>query len=208
MTQSLHALIGFLLEGDHVKAAKETRRLLEAGVGRDKIVTGAIEEAMKQLDSKCTLEEFNLLEIMLAGRAAMEVLRILYPRGEVPGGKGPVILATPRGDVHDLGKNVVKGILISSGYRVVDCGKDVPTEQLLQVARREGAKVIGVSGLVTTAMGAVREIRPAIHKQDWDCLIVAGGAALLLSTPESLDVDFVAKDAFDGIGFINRRLAE
>jgi methylmalonyl-CoA mutase cobalamin-binding domain/chain len=206
MPQSLHALIGFLLEGDQAKAAKETRRLLEAGVGREAIVSGAIEEAMRQLDSKCTLEEFNLLEIMLAGRAATEVLRILYPRGEARREKGTVVLATPRGDVHDLGKNVVKSILVSSGYNVIDCGKDVPTERILQAAQRERARVVGVSGLVTSAIAAVRELRPAMSKNGVDCLLVAGGAALCLCTPESLDVDHVARDAFDGVGFINGRL--
>jgi methanogenic corrinoid protein MtbC1 len=206
MTQSLHVLIGFLLEGDQVKAAKETRRLLEVGVGRDKIVTGAIEEAMKQLDSKCTLEEFNLLEIMLAGRAATEVLRVLFPRGDHPASKGTVVLGTPRGDVHDLGKNIVKSILCSSSYRVVDCGNDVPPERLVEAAERERAIAIGVSGLVTTTIAPVRQLRPQLAAKGISCLLLAGGAALSMSNAEQLYVDHVARDAFEGVGFLNRRV--
>jgi methylmalonyl-CoA mutase cobalamin-binding domain/chain len=205
MTQSLHVLIGLLLEGDQMKAAAEAHRLLDAGVGREKIVTSGIEEAMKQLDSKCTLEEFNLLEIMLAGRAATEVLRVLFPRGDHLATKGVVILGTPRGDVHDLGKNVVMSILISSGYRVVDCGKDVPPERLVEAVERENAVAIGVSGLVTTTVVPVRQLRPMLVERGLRCLLVAGGAALALSSAERLDVDHVARDAFDGVHFINQR---
>jgi methanogenic corrinoid protein MtbC1 len=208
MTENLQALIALILEGSHARAAAEARRLHEAGVARERIVVAGVEEAMRRLDSKCTLEEFNLLEIMLAGRAATEVVKALFPHGALPGKKGVVVLGTPRGDVHDLGKNVVKSILISSGYKVVDCGKDVPTERFVQAAHREGALAIGVSGLVTTTMASVREIRPGLRKEGLECLIVAGGAALRLCTPDSIGVDHVAKDAFEGVAFINRGVEE
>jgi len=80
---------------------------------------------MRQLDEKCTMEQFNLLEIMLTGRAATEVIKYLFPSGQiVTARKGTIVLAVLEGDVHDIGKNILKMILIASGYRVVDCGKN------------------------------------------------------------------------------------
>jgi methanogenic corrinoid protein MtbC1 len=197
-------LIKALLDGDQTIAATETRGLLEQGIEREQIVTDAIEVAMEHLNAKCTLEQFNLLEIMLAGRAVTAIIKELYPSGTPPArSKGTVVIASLEGDVHDLGKTIVKMALTAKAYRVVDCGKDCPVDRFVETAEREGALAAAVSGLITTVIPEVRQIRDKMKDLGLSHIkIIIGGAALKQSSPESLNVDFVGQTAFDGVRYL------
>lgn len=206
MSTPMDSLVNALLDGDQMQAIAEAGRLREAGVAHERIVTEGIEVAMEQLDTKCTMEGFNLLEIMLAGRAVMGVIKELYPSGAPPlQTKGTVVMASPEGDVHDLGKNILKVVLTAKAYRVVDCGKDCPAERLILVAEREGALAVAVSGLMTSMIPQVRQIRDKMTKRGLGHIkVMAGGAALKQSSAESLNVDFVAQTAFDGARYLDQ----
>ena len=150
------ALVGALLDGDHAQAMAECEKLRDAGVAPQQIITEGVEVAMAKLDAKCTVDQFNLLEIMLCGRAVTGVMKDLYPPGTSPlRTKGAVVLGALEGDVHDLGKNILKTVLTAAGYRVVDCGKDCPIEKLIDAAESEGAVAVGVSGLLTMVIAQV-----------------------------------------------------
>jgi dimethylamine corrinoid protein len=205
MSTPMEELVKALLDGDQLQAVAEAKRLRDTGVEHERIVTDGIETAMEQLDGKCTMEQFNLLEIMLAGRAVMGVIKELYPPGAPPlRTKGTVVIASPEGDVHDLGKNILKVVLTAKAYHVVDCGKDCPTERLIGVAEKEGALAVAVSGLMTSLIPQVRQIRDKMTKLGLGHIkVMAGGAALKQASPESLNVDFVAQTAFDGARYID-----
>ncbi len=198
-------LVGLLMDGDRTGAVDEARKLVEAGVRKEEIVSGGLEVAMKGLESKCTLEEFNLLEIMIAGRAVMDVMRFLYPAGtNQPSTKGTVVIATPEGDVHDLGKNILRFVLVAEGYRVVDCGRDCPIATLADAARDEGARAVCVSGLITSVIPVVRQLRGSLASRGLDGVgIIAGEAALKQAAPEDLDVDCVCDSAFDAANWLD-----
>lgn len=202
----MEPLVAALLDGDHSAAVTETRKLRQEGVSRERIVTEGVEVAMGQLDEKCTVEQFNLLEIMLAGRAVMGVIRELYPPGDPPQTtRGTVLVAALEGDVHDLGKNVLKSVLTARRFRVVDCGMDCPAGKLIECAEREGALAVSISGLITTVIPQVRALREALRQRGMgDVRLVAGGAALKQASAESLNVDFVADSAFDALHFLER----
>jgi methanogenic corrinoid protein MtbC1 len=200
----MELLIRALLDGDHAGALVETRKLRDAGVGCERLVTEGVEAAMVELDAKCTVEQFNLLEIMLAGRAVMGVIRELYPPMDPhPVTKGTVVIGTPEGDVHDLGKNVLKAVLTAKRFRVVDCGKDCPVETLIETAERERALALSVSGLVTSVIPQVQILRERMRERGLGhVVLLAGGAALKQASAESLNVDFVADTAFDGLHYL------
>lgn len=202
---SMDSLITAFLDGDQSGALAETRRLRNAGIECERIVTEGIEAAMVRLDAKCTVEQFNLLEIMLAGRAVMGVIRELYLAADPPPWtKGTVVLGALEGDVHDLGKNVLKVVLTARGYRVVDCGKDCPVETLADAAEREAAMAVSVSGLVTSVIPQVRLLRDTLDKRGLGHVrLLAGGAALKQASAESLKADFVGDSAFDGLHYLD-----
>jgi methylmalonyl-CoA mutase cobalamin-binding domain/chain len=203
--QSLDQLVEALLEGNQSRAIAEVTSLLNSGIDNEVIIIEGIEKAMGLLDTKCTLEQFNLLEIMLVGRAAMGVIKTLYPDSPPLATRGTVVIASLEGDIHDLGKNIVKTIMSAKGYRVVDCGKDCSVEKLVDAAVREGAAVIAISGLVTSVIPLVRQVIPLARTCGLtNVKILAGGAALKQATSEILNVDSVADSVFDGIRYIER----
>jgi dimethylamine corrinoid protein len=201
---SVERLKEALLDGDQNRAVLEAKLVRDAGVSGETIVTEAIEKAMEQLGAKCTVEQFNLLEIMLVGRAVTAVMKWLFPEGEPPATvKGTAVLASLEGDVHDLGKNIVKTVLTAKGILVIDCGKDCSLTKLIEPAEREKAQFICISGLITSIVPQVRRVRELCTARGLQRIrVVAGGAALKQSTAESLNVDYVAENAFDGARYI------
>ncbi len=198
-------LIDALLEGDQARSVAEVAKLRAAGAGIERIVVAGIGKAMEQLDGKCTIDQYNLLEIMLAGRAVMSVMKELFPKGELSGipSRGTVIVCSLEGDVHDLGKNILKMVLTGKGYRVIDCGKDCPLDKLIDTADKEHAHSICISGLITTVIPQVKRTRDFAAKRGLGQIkILAGGAALKQATAEYLNVDYVAETAFDGARYL------
>jgi methanogenic corrinoid protein MtbC1 len=206
MTDSrIDSLAAAILEGDCAVSVRLAEQLRISGVSTQDVVTRGVEAAMSALDGKCTAEHFNLLEIMLAGRAVTEVMKLLYPSGSVVVTSKPsVVLAALEGDVHDLGKNILKTVLTGSGYRVVDCGKDCPLSKLIATAVEEQPLAVGISGLITPIIPRVKQVRELLRVQGLAGVkVMAGGAALKQASPDRLNVDFVAESAFDGLHYLD-----
>ncbi len=198
-------LIVALIDGEREQAIEEARKLIRAGFREAQIISDGVEKAMEQLDAKCTVESFNLLEIMLCGRAVMSVMKELYPSegSYPPQTKGTIVIASLEGDVHDLGKNILKTVLTASGYRVVDQGKDCSLKQLIDSAQKEGAIAIGISGLVATVVAQVRQAKKQLDKKGLGHInVLAGGAVLKQASAADLGVDYVAQTAFDGLHYL------
>jgi dimethylamine corrinoid protein len=196
-------LIAAILEGDSAGSVSQVESLCRYGVSSEQIIIHGIEAAMSALDAKCTLEQFNLLEIMLAGRAVTEVMKFLHPAGTSAGTKGTVVIATLEGDIHDLGKSILKMVLIGKGYHVVDCGRDCPLQKLIEAAEKENPLAVGISGLITPVIPLVRQVKDLLFLRGLDQLkVIIGGAALKQSSPGKLNVDFVAETAFDGLRYL------
>ncbi|MGD9246798.1 MAG: cobalamin-dependent protein [Desulfobacteraceae bacterium] len=202
---TMETLVKALLDGDQAGALAQVKNLRDDGVERERIITQGVEKAMARLDAKCTVEQFNLLEIMLSGRAVMGVVKELYPpTNSAPRTKATIVVGALEGDVHDLGKNVLKGVLTASGYRVVDCGKDCPVVKMIDAAEREEALAVSVSGLITTVIPQVRTLKSQMVERGLGHVrVMAGGAALKQGSPEILNVDFVGDTAFDGLHYLD-----
>ena len=192
-------LIRYLLDGDNKSSILEVNSLLAAGVSREEIVTHAVEETMSHLDEKCTVQHFNLLEIMLVGRAVMEVMKILYAsEQEIPVTKGTVAVVALEGDVHDIGKNIVKMVLTSRGYKVIDCGKDCSINPLIDKLRQENPQFVGVAGLISTVISQVQTLKQKLADAGMGHIkVVAGGGALRQLSAGHLNVEAVVQTVFD-----------
>lgn len=208
MASVMQPLISALLEGERVEALAAAKQLRTKGLSRERIITEGIETAMAALDEKCTLEQFNLLEIMLVGRALSAVVDFLYPEGsQPPKTKGTVAIASLHGDIHDIGKKIVIMVLAANGYRIIDCGKDCSVDKLVNTAVNEGAMAVLVSGLITSVIPQVRQIKAALEEKGQDHVkVLAGGAALKQASAHDLQVDYVAQTAFDGFHFLSEKL--
>lgn len=206
----IYKLIQAVVNGEVQISIDIAERLIKNGVTIEKLIHEGLTAALRSLDAKCTNEEFNLLEIMLAGRAMMAVVdkvvaRYLPFSSEiVPAPEKTIVLGTIKGDIHELGKHVVKMLLKANGFRVIDLGKDIPPVSFVKAAVIEGAGYIGVSSLITLTIPYIREIKDILCKEGFLYIkVIAGGAAIQQARPEDLNVDYIAKDAFDAIHYLN-----
>lgn len=122
------------------------------------------------------------------------------------GDKGRVVLATVRGDVHDIGKNIVKVLLQNYGFAVTDLGKDVPAEAVLQAVRQTGARVVGLSALMTTTVPAMAETVALLHAEAPGVSVVVGGAVLTQEYAGRIGADEYAPDAMATVRIAQRLL--
>ena len=109
--------------------------------------------------------------------------------------KGKISVATVKGDIHDIGKNIVKVILENYGYTVLDLGKDVDPQVVVDTAIREEVRLVGLSALMTTTLVSMEETIRALRESGHDCRIMVGGAVLTPDYAEKMGADFYAKDA-------------
>jgi dimethylamine corrinoid protein len=201
-------LIASVLRGDSRQARERAAALVEQGASPQSIVVDGLAPAMLELDSKCSVEDFDLLSIMLAGRCVLQVIDLLFAGDATPQpswSKGVAILGTIQGDVHDLGKNIVRAVFTGAGYQVVDLGVGVPPRRFVEAATESQADFIMVSSLLTTSLRNIKLIRDLLPEGS-DVLLLAGGAAVEQTSAEDLNVDFAAANVFDGLRFCDSKV--
>ena len=183
------------LKGD---AAAHTRALLA-----DKQPLEVVDEALiPALDivggkyEKGTLFLPQLLQAASAAQSAFEEIKTaIAQKGEGSASKGRIVLATVKGDVHDIGKNIVRVILENYGFEVLDLGRDVPVETVVDTVREKDVHLVGLSALMTTTLKSMEETIAALHAAQLDCKIMVGGAVLTPEYAEKIGADWYAKDA-------------
>jgi len=121
--------------------------------------------------------------------------------------KGKIIVATVKGDIHDIGKNIVKVILENYGYEMIDLGKDVPIKTVVEEAKKHNASLIGLSALMTTTLKSMEETIKALREDGYNGKIFVGGAVLTKDTAERIGADFYAKDAKESVEIARRVLS-
>jgi 5-methyltetrahydrofolate--homocysteine methyltransferase len=205
MPADLEPLVQALIEGERERSQEIVAGLVAGGTRPLEIITGGVERAMAALDRKCTAEQFNLLEIMLAGRAVMAVIRQLFPEdAALPFPRASVVVAVLQGDIHDIGKAILKILLTGNRFRVVDCGRDVPAVSVVAAAAESGAAAVCVSGLISSVIPQVQGLKPALARAGLaQVRVLAGGAALKQCTAATLNVDYVGQTAFDAVTYLN-----
>ena len=138
----------------------------------------------------------QLLQAASAAQSAFdEIKTAIAQRGGAGASKGRIVLATVKGDVHDIGKNIVKVILENYGFEVIDLGRDVPVETVVNTVREKNVHLVGLSALMTTTLKSMEETIAAMHEAGLDCKIMVGGAVLTPEYAEKIGADWYAKDA-------------
>ena len=194
--KDLGAVVAAGLRGE---AAAATRALLEQKDPME-IVDQVLIPALDQVGADFEAGRVFLPQLIQsagAAQAAFEVIRAQMParpEGE-QGDKGPIVLATVKGDIHDIGKNIVKVLLENYGYTVIDLGKDVDPEAVVTAARERGAPLVGLSALMTTTLPSMEETIARLRAAGLPCKVVVGGAVLTAEYAQKIGADFYARDA-------------
>ena len=183
------------LKGD---AAAHTRALLAEKQPLE-VVDEALIPALDIVGAKYEKGTLFLPQLLQAASAAQsafeEIKTAIAQKGEGSASKGRIVLATVKGDVHDIGKNIVRVILENYGFEVLDLGRDVPVETVVDTVREKNVHLVGLSALMTTTLKSMEETIAALHAAKLDCKIMVGGAVLTPEYAEKIGADWYAKDA-------------
>ena len=195
-----------IVRGLREQAASLTASLLTAESPLtliDEEIIPALDAVGKSFEEKRTFLP-QLLMSAEAAAAAFEQIKASLPQTERKGTKCRVVIATVQGDIHDIGKNIVKLLLENYGFDVIDLGKDVPPSKIVREVRQSGAPLVGLSALMTTTVPAMDETIRLLREEVPACRIIVGGAVLTADYAAKIGADAYGKDAMDTVRFAER----
>jgi 5-methyltetrahydrofolate--homocysteine methyltransferase len=185
-----------IVRGLKSEAAAQAKTLLENKAPLDVIneyIIPALDEVGKGFEEKKVFLP-QLLMSAEAASAAFEVIKSAFS-GTGKGKKLKIVLATVKGDIHDIGKNIVKTLLENYGFTVIDLGRDVEPQRVVEAAKESGAQLVGLSALMTTTVGAMGETIKLLKKDCPEVKTIVGGAVLTEEYAKVLGADAYGKDA-------------
>ena len=170
------------------------------------IINGEMIPALDYVGNGFEKHTLFLPQLLMSAEAAKAAFNVIRDKMAAEGGSQSngvkIVLATVKGDIHDIGKNIVKVLFENYGYQVIDLGKDVPPEKIVEAAVKHNASVVGLSALMTTTVGAMEETIKALRMAG-SFKIICGGAVLTQDYADSIGADFYAPNAVSAVNYAN-----
>jgi len=186
-------------------ALEYTKEAINAGVNPQEIISNSIVKGLEIVGEKFEKGEYFLSELIAAGEISKQIISILNPilkASGVPAKKlGKVVIGTVRGDIHDIGKNIVAMLLETAGFEVIDLGADVAPEKFVDAVIRNEANIVALSALLTVTMPEMRIVIEELKKANVRdrVKIIVGGAPLTKEYAEEIGADGYGENAFEGV---------
>jgi len=198
-----------LLEGKKAEVEALVDQALAAGLPTRQILNDGLIAGMEQVGVLFKNNEIFIPEVLVAARAmnaALSKLEPLLVKDKVEP-KGVVVIGTVKGDLHDIGKNLVAMMLKGAGYKIVDLGADVPADRFVEAARSERAGVVALSALLTTTMIQMKAVVEAVKASGLETPVIVGGAPLTQDYADQIGARGYAPDAASAVDVVRRILA-
>ncbi len=192
-----------LIRGKADEVGSLVKKALEEGQDVSKILNEGLVAGMSVVGDKFKKNEFYVPEVLIAARAmkaGMQLLKPILLERNIKG-VGTMVLGTVRGDLHDIGKNLVGMMLEGAGFEVIDLGVDVPSEKFIQVAKENNANLVGLSALLTTTMLAMKDVTQGVQKEGLKgtVKVMIGGAPITQDYANEIGADGYAPDAASAV---------
>jgi len=182
---------------------KACREAIDAGIPAYKAVTDGMAKGMEIVGEKYEKGEYFLAELIMAGETMKEGMKVLEPylKGSEVEKIGKVVIGTVKGDLHDIGKNIVATLLGAAGFEVIDLGVDVPPEKFVEAVKHNNPDIVGMSALLTTTMIEMENVIKALKESGVrdKVKIIIGGAPVTKEYAEKIGADAAARDAIEGV---------
>ncbi|MBR1771093.1 MAG: homocysteine S-methyltransferase family protein [Lachnospiraceae bacterium] len=201
------ALYNAVLKGNRNGIAKLTQSALSAGEAPDAMLNEVLLPAINQVGVYFDKGKYFLPQLIASAEAMKNAIEVLEPLllQETDANNMPVVvIATVEGDIHDIGKNLVALMLKNYGFRVIDLGKDVPSERIIAAAREHNAQIIALSALMTTTMQRMREVIADARREQLASKVMIGGAVITQDYADEIGADGYSKDAADAVKLAKR----
>jgi len=197
-----------LQKGDAEKTAALTQEAIDGEIPVQKILDDGLIAGMAVIGEKFKIHEIFLPDVLLAAKAmyaGIDLLKPLMLKEKIPS-RGKVVLGTVRGDLHDIGKNLVAIMLKGAGYEVIDLGNDVSPDRFVDQAINEGASVIGLSALLTTTMPVMRQVVDLVKERDHSgkIKVIIGGAPVSDNYAREIGADAYSFDGVNAVESVGR----
>jgi 5-methyltetrahydrofolate--homocysteine methyltransferase len=194
---SNEAICQALMKGRAAEVKTLVQQELDAGAKPATILNDGLLQGMGIIGAKFKKNEVYVPEVLIAARAMKAGMEVLKPHLVAAGVKplATAVIGTVKGDLHDIGKNLVGMMLEGAGFRVVDGGIDVPPEKFIELARTHGATVIGISALLTTTMVNMKLVVDAVKESGLVCKVMIGGAPVTQAFSDEIGASGYAPDA-------------
>ncbi len=201
-------LFSAIVKGLKAKSSESAQKMLSDNTAPLELINNTVIPALNEVGVAFETKRMFLPQLLMsadAAKAAFDVIKEHMKRSEPQGGssaeKRTVILATVKGDIHDIGKNIVRVLLENYGFDVIDLGKDVAPETVLEAARQNHAKLVGLSALMTTTVPSMEATIKLLHEELPECKVVVGGAVLTQEYADMIKADKYAKDAMETVRY-------
>jgi dimethylamine corrinoid protein len=199
----LDRLAEAVIVGDTEEAVKAAQDAINAGIEPFKAITEGLSKGMEVVGEKFESKEYVLPEVLISADAMYAGLNLLLPLLETDKTvkKEKVILGVVEGDIHDIGKNIVKAMLTAGGYEVIDLGRDVPTEEFIEKASGEKAKVIAMSTMMTPTLMSMKGVEEQLEKKGLkgEVKTIIGGGTVTEAWKSKIGSDAYGKDAGEAV---------
>lgn len=209
-TEEMSPLSLAIAKGLRERAAVLTEDALKGHSDPMQVVQEEIIPALNTVGVGFENKTVYLPQLLMSAEAAKEAFERIksHMEGRSPEAKCAVVLATVKGDIHDIGKNIVKLLLENYGFEVTDLGRDVPPEAVVSAVQSTGAPLVGLSALMTTTVPAMEETIRLLRKDAPSCRVVVGGAVLNREYADAIGADKYAKDAMETVRYAEEVFAE
>ncbi|KPK65966.1 MAG: hypothetical protein AMK73_01380 [Planctomycetes bacterium SM23_32] len=202
----LAAIAEALIRGDRDTVGALVQQALDEGVDAEALLNESLVAGMDVVGRKFKNNEFYVPEVLIAARAMNAGMELLEPVLAETGARpaGTVVIGTVKGDLHDIGKNLVGMMLKGGGFKVVDAGIDVAPEKFVELAQESGANLIGLSALLTTTMTQMGNVVEAVKEAGLATKIMIGGAPITQDYADEIGADGYAPDAASAVDLARR----
>ena len=197
----LAGLAEALISGNRDKVSELTQQALDEGVSAQEILNNGLVAGMGVIGKRFKANEIYVPEVLIAARAMAAGMELLESKLAEAGVEpvGTVVLGTVKGDLHDIGKNLVGMMFQGGGLKVVDCGVDVAPEQFVQAAKENNAQIVAMSALLTTTMPQMPEVIKAVKDAGLEVKTMIGGAPVTQAFADEIGADGYAPDAASAV---------
>ena len=205
-----HPIFTAVLKGNKGTIIDEVKKALDAGMKPDAIINDYLIAAINEVGVLFDQKKYFLPQLIGSAntmKKAIDYLEPMLERREDAGQMPTLVIATVEGDIHDIGKNLVVLMLKNYGYNVIDMGKDVPCEDIVDTAIREDAAIIGLSALMTTTMMRMQDVVQLCKEKGCKSKVIIGGACITQSFADEIGADGYSKDAAECVKLVERLLA-
>ena len=210
LEKKLYELSELLILGKHLDTEKLTKELVIEGVEPKKILEEGLMKGMAVVGQRFRDQQMFVPQVLVAARAMKFSMKILEPLmiGEENQSKGKILLGTVKGDVHDIGKNLVAIILQGSGYEVVDIGTGITAEKYFEEYQKEKPDIVGLSALLTTTMLYMKNVIEYFRENNAEVPIIIGGAPLNQKFADEIGAAGYGRSAYEAVQLVDSILQQ